>query len=124
MANDLAEAAGVEPKQVSSLLRWDMDKGRIQADKLDDGRIRYRLAPRKPTARDLADRWAHDVVVTEGVPLGEGHFSMADEVGREVKRLAEASDDFRDAARWLLDRDLAELDKDDDGDVILLKASA
>ena len=73
-------------------------------------------------AYTLADRWAREVVQTEGLPTAApGHFSLADEIGCEVVHLVETSEDFQEAAQWLIDRQQAELVEDGQGDVLILK---
>lgn len=69
----------------------------------------------------LADSYCEDFVRDNGVPDSCDSYGLCDVNGREVRTLAETSPHFQEAAQWLIDRGLAEIVKDDDGELIYLR---
>lgn len=68
----------------------------------------------------IADSYCEDFIRDNGVPDSCDSYGLCDVNGCEVRTLAETSERFQEAANWLIDRGLAEMVKDDDGELITL----
>lgn len=83
----------------------------------NESAARLRLVVR---AFEIADAAMIVAAQCYGVPNGEEGYGMADGNGREVRTVAEAGEEMREAVEWLTARKLATLSSDKRGDVLTL----
>ena len=83
----------------------------------DEAAARLRLMVR---AFEIADAAMIVAATCYGVPNGEDRYGMANGDGQEVRTVAEAGEEMREAVEWLTARGLATVARDAHGDVLTL----
>lgn|SRR5574341_885023 len=85
-----------------------------------------RLIEREQLVRrafDIADRHCMEIIVSDCIPIDAGpaeaqKFALVDATFGEVRKLADASADVREAFDWLRERGYVELASDEDGEYV------